>query len=216
MSQSSTPAAMSAKPHLQPVGTDDVFRYPIPLGVRLESHGWFQFHHSWWRTSDFRRDADRDVRGVFLDLLCASQDEDPVGTLPVSDSDLAWVARISLDEWVRLMARPITPLYGWSRCIVSDGRVRLYHPKLLTVTKSAAQSKVDAEQRRADDRERKRLKDLPERILRAGGSRRLSEDQSYVVRLDQVLCETLEPGTSRTVLRVKQAMEQLDLASMGR
>lgn len=197
-------------PKLKPVATDDLFHYPIPVGVRLESHGWFQFHHSWWRTSEFRRDADREVRAVWLDLLVGAQDEDPVGTLPVADRDLAWIARLPLDEWLRLMARPVTPLYGWQRCLCSDGSVRLYHPKLLKVTQGAAQSRMDAEERRAADRERKRLKLLPEQILRAGGSRRMSEDPAYLARLDQYLSDHAEG--SRTVRIVRAAMEALEMA----
>lgn len=198
-----------ASVHLVEAG--ELFRYPIPVGVRLESHGWFQFHHSWWRTSEFRRDADREVRAVFFDLLAGAQDEDPVGTLPTADRELAWIARITLDDWLNLSARPVSPLRGWLRCVVSDGRVRLYHPKLLLVTGEAARSKVEAEQRRADDRERKRLKDLPDRILRAGGSQRMAQDLAYVVRLDQYLVEHLETGMSRTVARVREAMERMDL-----
>ncbi|MBN8291042.1 hypothetical protein JI664_03600 [Rhodobacter sp. NTK016B] len=203
---------MTAQAAFQVVEAKELFRYPIPVGVRLESHGWFQFHHAWWRTSEFRRDADREVRAVFLDLLCAAQDEDPVGTLPMADRELAWVARMSLDDWLRLTSRDVTPLHGWKPCTVSDGRMRFYHPKLLQVTEGAARMKVEAETRRADDRERKRLKELPDRILRAGGSQRLAQDLAYICRLDQFLLDTLEPGKSRTAARVREAMEKMELA----
>lgn len=202
----------SAVPHLKPVGTDaPLFQYPIPVGVRLEGHGWFQFHHAWWRTSDFRKYADREVRAVWFDLLSASQDEDPVGTLPVAEADLAWIARVSLEDWKRLMARTYTPLHGWQRCVCSDGKFRLYHPKLLTVTEGAARSRTAAEERRASDRERKRLKELPERIIRAGGTQKMTEDMGYVIRLDQYLLEVLPEGKSRTIASVRAAMEALEL-----
>lgn len=204
---------MNTAAHLRPMTEDQLDRYPIPVGVRLESHGWFQFHHSWWRSSDFRRDADREVRAVWLDLICGSQDEDPVGTLPVADKDLAWIARISLEDWQRLMQRPVTPLYGWKRCVCSDGRIRLYHPKLLTVTQGAAKSATDAEDRRAADRERKRLKELPDRIIRAGGSRRMAENPAYILRLDQWLMDNIGEGKSRTVRVVLSGMEALEIGS---
>lgn len=202
---------MSLAPLLRPVVSDELFHYPIAVGVRLESHGWFQFHHSWWRTSEFRRDADREVRAVWFDLLTAAQDEDPVGTLPCADKDLAWIARVPLDDWVRLMARPVTPLYGWERCVCSDGSIRLYHPKLLTVTRGAARSATDAEERRAADRERKRLKELPDKIVRAGGSRRLADNPAYVLKLDQWLLDHAEDGGSRTVRRVLAGMEAMEI-----
>lgn len=203
-------------PALQIVAGGDavLFQYPIPVGVRLESHGWFQFHHAWWRTSDFRKDADREVRAVWFDLLAGAQDEDPVGTLPVADRDLAWIARVPLEDWSRLMARDYTPVYGWCRCQCSDGRLRLYHPKLLSVTVAAARSHVDAEERRADERERKRLKALPDKILRAGGTQRMSEDHGYVARLDQFLLEN-SGGKSRTTAVVRAAMEAMDLPLRG-
>lgn len=203
---------MTVAAHLLPVSTDALFRYPIPVGVRLSSHGWFQFMHSWWRTSDFRRDADREVRAVWLDLLTGAQDEDPVGTLPVSDKDLAWVARIPLDDWMRLMSRPMTPIYGWKRCICSDDRIRLYHPKLLTITEDAARSKVDAADKLASDRERKRLKALEDRIVAAGGSQRLAADAAYRLRLDQYLTDNA--SGSRTVAVVRAAMEAMDLMTI--
>lgn len=205
---------MSA-PLLAAIDSAELFRYPIPVGVRLESHGWFQFKHAWWRSSDFRRDADPDVRAVWFDLLCGAQDEDPVGTLPVAPKDLAWIARVSLDEWMRYMGRSITPLYGWERCLCSDNSVRLYHSKLLLVTKDAARSHLDTEQRRADDRERKRMKDLPEKIRRAGGHRGLFEDEGYKARLDQYLVDHVDPMGSRTVARVRAAMEALALADLA-
>lgn len=203
---------MSAALHLAPVDAGALFRYPIPVGVRLSSHDWFQFYHAWWRTSDFRRDADREVRAVWFDLLNGAQDEDPVGTLPVADKDLAWIARVSLEDWMRMMSRPMSPIYGWERCIVSDNRVRLYHPKLLNVTESAAQSKLDAADKRAGDRERKRLKALEERIVAAGGSQRLAENAAYRLRLDQYLND--HATGSRTVSVVRAAMEALD-GAMG-
>lgn len=204
---------MSLAPNLRPIDIDEVFTYPIPVGVRLESHSWFQFHHAWWRDSDFRRDADREVRAVFFDLLCGSQDQNPVGTLPTADKDLAWIARVTLEDWQRLMQRPITPLYGWKRCSCSNGQIRLYHPTLLKVTRAAAKSHTDAEERRAADRERKRLKELPEKVIRAGGSRRLSEDPAYILRLDQYLVEHIDEGKSRTVRSVRMAMEAMELSS---
>lgn len=187
----------------------DLPLYPIALGVRLSSHGWFQFHHAWWRTSDFHRDADREVRAVWFDLLCAAQDEDPVGTLPVEPAALAYIARCTLEDWTRLSARALIPLNGWQRCLISDGSVRLYHPKLLQVTTGAAKSHTDAEARRAADRDRKRLKDLPDQIVRAGGARRLADAPAFVLQLDQWLVENAEQGKNRTVQAVRRGLEAL-------
>jgi hypothetical protein len=181
--------------------------YPIPVGTRLDGHSWFQFHHAWFRASDFRRRADEAVRAVWLDLIVAAQDEDPVGTLPAEPQALAWLARLPLERWLDLSGREVSPLYGWERCRVSDGRVRLFHPKLLQVTESAARTKLEAAARRASDRERKRLVELREKVLAAGGSQRMADDAAFISRLDDYLTAALPAGKTRTVSRVREAME---------
>lgn len=193
------------------VDVDTLPHYPIPVGTRLDGHSWFQFHHAWFRASDFRRKADEAVRAVWLDLIVAAQDEDPVGTLPAEAPALAWLARLPLERWFELAARETSPLYGWDRCRVSDGRVRLYHPKLLQVTESAARAKLEAAARRASDRERKRLAELPAKVLAAGGSQRMAEDAGFIARLDDHLLRTLPEGTTRTTSRVREAMEAISL-----
>jgi len=185
--------------------------YPIPVGTRLDGHSWFQFHHSWFRSSDFRRQADVESRAVWLDLIVAAQDEDPVGTLPAEPSALAWLVRVPLERWLELSARSYGPLYGWQKCRVSDGRVRLFHPKLLQVTESAARAKLEAAARRANDRERKRLAELPAKVLAAGGTQRMVQDAGFIAQLDDHLQRTLPEGVSRTVARVREGMEALSM-----
>lgn len=209
---------MSAPPRLAPgsallIDTGALPDYPIPVGVRLDGHSWFQFHHAWFRSSDFRRLADETVRAIWLDLIVAAQDEDPVGTLPVEPSALAWLARVPLERWHEVSQRAVPPLYGWQRCQVSDGRVRLFHPRLLEVTQGAVRGRLESAARRASDRERKRLAELPAKILAAGGTTRMAEDAGFVARLDAELTATLPDGVSRTVQRVRAAMEGLAMQS---
>lgn len=183
--------------------------YPIPLGTRLDGHSWFQFHHTWYHDSEFRRCADEVCRAVWLDMIVAAQFGDPVGTLPVDQGALAWKARMPLERWIELSRRPYGPLYGWRQCRISDGSVRLYHPRLLEVTESAARAKIEAAARRASDRERKRLAELPAKVLAAGGSTRMAEDAGYIARLDAFMQDTMPVGVSRTVGRVREAMEAM-------
>lgn len=185
--------------------------YPIPVGTRLDGHSWFQFHHSWFRSSDFRRQADEVSRAVWLDLIVAAQDEDPVGTLPAEPSALAWLVRVPLERWIELSARQYGPLYGWQRCRVSDGRIRLFHPKLLQVTEAAARAKLESAARRAGDRERKRLAELPAKVLAAGGTQRMAQDTGFIAQLDDHLQRALPEGVSRTVARVREGLEALSM-----
>lgn len=198
--------------HLRPVGADDLIAYPIPAAERLESHSFFAFHYRRWRNSRFRLLADLEVRAVFWELVCASQDEGPVGTLPVEDGLLAQLAGVSLDVWVRLSQRTIGPLHGWQRCLCDTGEIKLFHPVVLEVALAALKGRLGHIEKLEADRERKRLSELPARILRAGGSQRMADDAAYVLRLDQWLLETVEPGRHRTPRIVRAAMEQMDAA----
>lgn len=201
--------------HLTAVPDDGPFVYPIPAGTRLESHGWFAWWHGWWRNSEFRIRADRDVRAIWFDLLNVAQDEDPVGTLPIQDDMLAFHARVPLEEWRRFMARPLTPLYGWQPCVTTDGARKFYHPRLLEVTLSAVRFRAADATKKAEDRERKRLDALKTQIVRAGGSERMAADEAYRARLDEFLTDTLPAGATRTRKVVLAAMEAIALQDQG-
>ena len=192
------------------VSTDDgLFDYPIPLDAKLDSHSYFAFHHRTYQGSDFRDLASNEVRGVALDLICAAQDQRPIGTLPVDEVLLARKTKQTLEQWRALMAQPVTPLYEWKRCRCEDGSVRLYNPQLLPVTVDAIKGRAKALDGMAAERERKRLGDLPAKIMRAGGSERMAQDTAYVVQLDQFLLENF-PDQNRVIRVVRAAMEALD------
>lgn len=191
-------------------GTEDLFAYPIPTGERLESHFFITFHHRRWLNSDFRNLADRDVRAVGFDLYCIAQDQAPVGTLPCDERLLAKLTGESLEGWKSLCARPVTPLHNWRRCMTDQGEVRLYHPVVLKIAQDALGLREDHLERKAADRERKRLKDLPGQIIRAGGTTRMAEDEAFVIRLDQWLLDHHD-GRQRRPNVVREALEQMAL-----
>lgn len=203
------------RPHVQIAAVEDLFVYPIPAAERLDSHSFFAFHYRRWKNSRFRLLADLDVRAVFWELICASQDEGPVGTLPVEDVLLAQLAGVPLDVWLRLSQRPVGPLYGWRRCLCDTGEIKLYHPVVLEVAQAALKGRLGHIEKLEADRERKRLGELPARILRAGGSQRMADDAAYVLRLDQWLLDHLEPGKNRTPRLVRAEMERMDAALHG-
>ncbi|WJS86716.1 hypothetical protein [Paracoccus sp. TOH] len=195
------------------VATDDLPEYPIPSSVRLDSHFFMMFNYRRWMNSDFRSLADHDVRAVALDLFCAAQEQSPVGTLPTDERLLANAVDVPLDRWRQLSAREVPPLYKWQKCICDNGQVRLFHPVVLEVVKSALGLKEEYEDKLAADRERKRLGQLPNQIIRAGGSRQMSEDDAYVVRLDQYLLDHFGTKQRRPNV-VRQAMEQMELEAL--
>ncbi|SEN95308.1 hypothetical protein SAMN04488103_109176 [Gemmobacter aquatilis] len=178
-------AVSSASTRLVAVDDASLPLYPISTGQRLETHYFTVWHHRRWLRSEFRGLADREVRAVGLDLFFSAQDEDPVGTLPVDERMLAKLVAEPLDVWRALVERQVSPLYGWRRCRTDRGALRWYHPVVLEVVQAALGSREDHLARRASERERKRLEALPGQIVRAGGGKRLAEDQMYLIRLDQ-------------------------------
>lgn len=203
---------MAMANHLKSVLANDLPDYPIPSAERLDSHSFFQFHHAWWQNSRFKLTADLEVKGAFIELICASQREAPVGTLPVDDVMLAKLAGVSLEHWLQLVARPVSPLYGWSACLCDNGERKLYHKTVLRVALAASRGKAADAERKASDRERKRLDELPGKIIRAGGTERMSKDMGYVLLLDQFLIDTVPEGKSRTIKVVRDAMERIELS----
>jgi len=189
---------------------EELFEYPISSEDRLDSHHFIAFNYREYQGSDFRQLAKADVRGIALDLICVAQDQTPVGTLPTDERVLASLVKLSVDEWKDLEARTVGPLSEWHRCRCDDGRVRLYNPSLLKVTKRAIKGRDQAEEVRASDRERKRISELPAKIKRAGGTDWMAQDQAFLMRLDQFILDQF-PNKSRTMIVMRAALEALSV-----
>ncbi len=192
------------------VDSDDLFEYPIPSTERLDSHSYFAFKYRRWRKSEFRQLADLEVRAVFIELLCESQDEAPVGTLPLDERLLVKASGETMEVWKRLCDRAIGPLYKWERCRCDNGQIRLYHPVVLETVKEALGFREDYLDRKATERERKRLKALPDQIIRAGGTARMGQDQELLIKFDQYL-EDHFPGRQRRPNVVREALEAMEI-----
>lgn len=204
--------ALAPQTQLSVVGSDtDLPLYKIPSGLKLERHFFMQFRHRDWMKSEFRNLASREVRAVMLDLFCVAYDEDPAGTLPVNDELIAKLVDVGLDDWRSLCTRKIGPLDGWKRCLTDLGEVRLYHPMMLEMVTEASTARRDHLEKKAADRERKRLEALPDQMRRAGASSRMAEDLDYVVRLDEYLFQKFPPPIQRRPQLVRQAMEAMAL-----
>lgn len=197
------------------VDAKDVFEYPIPTGERLDSHFFMTWRFDWWLQSEFRLLADKEVRAVGFDLFNIAQKEDPVGTLPIGDLILARLVGESLDEWMRLKDRPIGPLYNWKKCVCDDGRMRLYHPVVLKVTRDALGLREDRLAKREAERERKRLEALPDKMLRAGAAKGMTEDNVVVLQFDQFLVENFDTNGQRRAPLIRKALEAFSLAQEG-
>ena len=112
--------------------------WPLKRGETLSSHDWFPFHGHKFLSSRFLSRCvmmeERDVLGTALILWAEAMREDPAGTLPVDDIELADKARFrSVEEWKAVRD---AVLYGWVPVLVEDARTgqvetRLGHPGMI-------------------------------------------------------------------------------------
>ena len=195
---------------VQLVTADALPEYPIPVGVRLEAHYFLNFHFNRWLSSDFRLLAPAEVRGWAVDLFCVSQNQAPVGTLPVDETLQARLLGVDLHRWRELCALPISPLYNWTPHMCGAD-IRLAHPVVTEIALAALQAKLRNEARREGDRARKRRLRLAEQIVEAGGHSRMAQSPAYVGRLDEWLEQNC-PG-NRTNDRIRAGMEQMEIGT---
>lgn len=118
---------------------DEVPIYPYPLNMRWNQMPWFPFFHRRFLRSQFGLMSDLDVRGAALTLWAESMMERPAATLPDSAESLAFILKISLEDWRNLTQRQIPPLHGWRqyRC---GNEIRLAHPFMLQNLETAIKS----------------------------------------------------------------------------
>ncbi|KIC42225.1 hypothetical protein RA27_02205 [Ruegeria sp. ANG-R] len=204
-----------AAAHMRLVDSEDLFEYPIRTGERLESHFFMTWRFDRWMHSEFRLLADKEVRAVGFDLFCIAQKESPVGTLPLDERLLARLVGETLDEWRRLMERPVTPLYNWKECRCDNGQMRLYHPVVLEIAQEALGLRDDKMAKREADRERKRIAELPDKMLRAGAPKGMTEDQTLVLQFDQFLVDHFDVNGQRRVPLIRKALEAFELKRGG-
>lgn len=193
--------------NLRMVDASSLFEYPIQKGERLDTHHFMPWKFDWWLHSELRLRAEKDVRAVAFDLFCIAQKEDPVGTLPTDDLLLARLTGETLEEWQRLMKRPITPLHKWKQCQCSNGEIRLYHETVLKIAKEALGLRDDKLAKLEADRDRKRILALPDLMARAGAPRGMIENDIKIAQFDQFLIDNYS-GKQRRVAFVRQALEE--------
>lgn len=123
---------------LEPKATSAPDLWPLQRGETLSSHDWFPFYGHRFLSSRFLRksvmkDARADI-GTALILWVGSMNEDPAGTLPQDDIELADMAKFrSIEQW---QAVRDSVLHGWVPVLVKDARTgetetRLGHPGMI-------------------------------------------------------------------------------------
>lgn len=100
-----------------------LWTYPLQRGEKLVTNDWVEWHFHSFLDSAFLAQMlfqdRRDVIGTAVILWSASYRQDPAGTLPDDDVQLAHLAGFGVDlaRW-RVMRDLV--LWGWTRCEVTD------------------------------------------------------------------------------------------------
>lgn len=112
--------------------------WPLKRGDTLSNHDWFPFYGHRFLSSGFLAKAVMEGRradvGTALVLWSEAMRQDPAGTLPNDDLELASLARFSsVEDWMAVRAGV---MHGWVPVLVEDDRsaeqgVRLGHAGFL-------------------------------------------------------------------------------------
>ena len=133
--------------------------YPLDIDERLESHFFIPWHHRRWLNSEMRLKGTPECRALYFDLICLSQDQSPVGTLPNDREQLAKLLGVAESHFKELCEMSYGPLYNWEACVCGD-RVRLTHPTVREVVLEAVSRKADNRARNEAGARKKRLQRL--------------------------------------------------------
>ena len=116
-------------------GNFDLITWPLKRGDTLSNHDWFPFHGHRFLASKFLATCLMDKRradvGTAVMLWSESMRQDPAGTLPECDVELASLGRFAtVEEW---QAVKQGVMQGWVPVLVEDDRsgemlTRLGHP----------------------------------------------------------------------------------------
>lgn len=173
--------------------------WPLERGDTLSNHDWFPFHVHRFLGSGFLSSALMEQRrgdiGTAVMLWCESMRQDPAGTLPDCDVELASLARYAtIEDWQAVKAGV---LHGWEPVYVGDARtgeqhIRLGHPSfMLGVVKEMHKRKRSrdgardaANQAVRKSRIRKKMVELGVQEHIIGDDRVLAELASYFERAD--------------------------------
>lgn len=188
-------------------GTFEITVYPLRCGERLGAN-WVPLHFRRVRDSRWRAVVDAEARAYGFDLWCAACDQDPAGTLPLEDPELAMLAGLGRDvaTWERVRDGA---LYGWREVICLDGEDdvrRLAHPIVAEVVVEAFNRIAQRQETAAAGAERKRFSKVSAKMREAGAASGLAEDHAMQV---QVLAWLDQRRLWITATNVARAMEAL-------
>lgn len=180
---------MSAADTLQLVEAGALPDYPAELiDARMTSDYFTVFWHDRWLNSELCLTARMDVQGAALNLFFIARKQNPIGSLPVSDTMLAKLLRIDLEYWQELCGRPITPLHHWQK-YRADDKIIYGHPVVIEVALDALNRREAREIENSEKARYQRLRRLREALADLGCSKAVVADDVLIERMDEWLAE---------------------------
>ena len=194
------------------VAGDGLPSYPLLPGQRLDSRHYVPWYFDRFLTSRYVATVEPAAGFYGIILWAESLRQDPAGTLPEDDRELARLAGFGRDVagWREVREGA---LYGWMPCLVGAGGEytrRLMHR---TVAEVAVGQIVAMASQRAEleaGAERMRLSRLRGLMKRVGCNKRMTEDDQVVERVDRFLSERV--NGRRSVDAVRAAVERVSLS----
>lgn len=165
---------------------EDLPVYPLGHEDALEAHYFIAWHHREWLNSDMRLKGSEENRALYFDLICISQDQKPIGTLPNCSEMLAKLLLIEESRFKRLAAMDYGPLHRWEPCLVGDD-VRLMHHRVLDMLTEAIARKHDNRARNEAANAAKRKQRLRSAVT--GFNVDLGKNDAAILWMDQWLEE---------------------------
>ncbi|WP_118138474.1 DUF1376 domain-containing protein [Oceanicella sp. SM1341] len=187
----------------------DLPLYPVASGLRLRGD-WVPNHFRRFLSSRFVATVDYAAGFAGVILWSRACDQDPVGTLPDDDAELAHLAGFGrdLDAWGAVREGA---LYGWRPCVAEiDSELvrRLAHRTVTEVVTEALARMEQSRQKSEAGVERMMNSRLRRRMREAGASARVTEREDFV---EAVLTHLRGAGLRWTLGNVRAAMDEVTL-----
>lgn len=189
--------------------------YPLRLGQTATRLDRMQIHVHRLIGSAWLSRSTHEERGAALSLwahCCATQD--PAGTLPDDDRELARLAEFGIDVegWRRCRAGA---LHGWRRVRVltatgEPGPLRLAHPLMTEVAASMVETLQKGALAKADDLARKRRGRLREQMGKVGAKRMAEHWES----VEAVMAWLEARGLNFAAANVREACEAVSAKAL--
>ncbi len=186
--------------------------YPLVPGQRLDSRHYVPWYFDRFLTSHFVATVDPAAGFHAIILWSEALRQDPAGTLPEDDRELARLAGFGRDVagWREVREGA---LYGWSPCLVGEpgaGQRRLMHRTIAEVAVGQVDAMAKSRAEVEAGVERSRLSRLRELMRRAGCNKRMIDDDQVLERVDRHLAAHV--NGRRTVDAVRAAVERVSMS----